>query len=119
MRAQFSDGLDDALPVRIFAAGRSGRRLRRLREDLRQRQLDFFVAGGAAAARFGVVDHLFKGGQAVVLHRAANVSFIDAEAFADQLALLMLLLQAFAAKVGDGRAQGLLAHHRAVHFLRR
>ena len=45
--------------------------------------------------------------------------FIDAEAFADQLALVVLLFKAFAAKVGDGRAQGLLAHHRAVHFLRR
>ena len=31
----------------------------------------------------------------------------------------MLLLKAFAAKMGDSRTQRLLAHHRAVHFLRR
>ncbi len=77
------------------------------------------MAGRAAAAGFGVVDHFFEGGQAVVHHGPANMPFVDAEAFTDQLALLMLLLKAFAAKMGDGRTQRFLAHHRAVHFFRR
>jgi hypothetical protein len=82
------------LPVRIFCRLHRDSRCRLLLgQNIRQRQFDTFMAGRAAAARFGVVDHLFKGGQAVGQHRAANLAFVDAKAFADKFAFFMIVIE--------------------------
>ncbi len=106
VRAQLVDGIDHALPLRIVG------RLRRQGAGgcwarIAASASSIFHGRRYSPAGLGVVDHLLEGGQAVVHHGPANMSFVDAEAFTDQLALLMLLLKAFAAKMGDSRTQRL------------
>jgi hypothetical protein len=90
-----------------------------LGQHLDQNFLDALMAGGAAAAGLGVVDHVLDRGQVVGAHRVFDQHRVDGEALADQRAFFVVVLPFFAAIVGDGGLQRFAAHHRAVHLLRR
>jgi hypothetical protein len=81
--------------------------------------LDLLVAGRAAAAGLGVVGDLLQVLRLLARTTDLDQGGVDGEAFADQVAFLVIVAPLFAAVIGDGGLQRFAAHHRAVHLLRR